>query len=101
MEFARLPDAAGDITVTLAANGVRFAGADAGMPGGVSVSYAAGTIVVVIDRAYAASRAHRIRLPLKANQRLQLMGTAMAVARFHHATRRWPRPPSIRGAARR
>jgi hypothetical protein len=80
MEFAQLPDDAGDITVTLAADGVRFAGADAGMPGGVSVSYAAGTIVVAVDRAYAASHAHRIRLPLKASKRLQLLGTAMAAA---------------------
>ena len=76
MVFTRVPAVAGDITVTLAADGVTFAGADAGMPGGVSVSYAAGTIVVAIDRAYADSRSHHIRLPLKATQRLRLMGTA-------------------------
>jgi hypothetical protein len=74
--FERVPAVPGDITVTLAADGVTFAGADAGMPGGVSVSYAAGMIVVAIDRAYADSRSHRIRLPLKASQRLLLMGTA-------------------------
>ncbi len=76
MVFTSVPAVPGDITVTLAADGVTFAGADAGMPGGVSVSYAAGTIVVVIDRGYADSRSHRIRLPLKASQRLRLMGTA-------------------------
>ena len=76
MVFTRVPAVPGDITVTLAADGVTFAGADAGMPGGVSVSYAAGTIIVAIDRAYADSHSHRIRLPLKAGQPLLLMGTA-------------------------
>ena len=76
MVFTSVPAVPGDITVTLAADGVTFAGADAGMPGGVSVSYAAGTIVVAIDRAYADSHSHRIRLPLKATQRLRLIGTA-------------------------
>src|SRR5688572_30088885 len=52
MVFVGLPDAAGDISVKLSADGVTFAGADAGMPDGVSVSYAAGTIFVAIDREY-------------------------------------------------
>ena len=55
MVFAGVPDAAGDLTVTLAVDGVTFAGANAGMPEGVIVGYAAGTIVVAIDGEYAAS----------------------------------------------
>ena len=100
MVFTRVPAVPGDIVVTLAADGVTFAGADAGMPGGVSVSYAAGTIVVAIDQAYADSRSHRIRLPLKAGQRLRLMGTARIGAVRRPMPRR-PRPPSIRGTTRR
>lgn len=84
MEFVRLPDSASVITVTLTAPGVSFAGDDAGgnagNGGGVSVTYASGTISVVIDRAFAASRGNRIRLPLKASEPLQLQATALSVA---------------------
>jgi hypothetical protein len=80
MVFAGLPDAGGDLTVTLAVDGVTFEGATAGMPEGVIVGYAAGTIVVAIDREYAASHSHRIRLPLKASRRVQLLATAAVTA---------------------
>ena len=76
MVFTRVPAVPGAITVTLASGGVTFVGDDTAMPGGVSVSYVAGTIVVTIERTYLDSRSDRVRLPLKAGQQLPLMGTA-------------------------
>jgi hypothetical protein len=86
LAFQGLPAGTTDIRVTLHAENVMFAAADASS-GDVDVAYIGGDVQIAIKAAFAARHADRIRLPLNAGVDIpRLDGTAVATDGARTAT---------------